>query len=229
MKDASELKEYRHKIAFHMIMEDFFSLNESKVIPEVLELIKNREFNTNPEEFKKSLMKSKHQKMLTDYNVDQLKKMKLYKLKGYDIGFALKKKDGKFQELVAVHNNEPDVRNIGDHIVQYAIKQGAVYLDHFSGKLDDFYSRNGFVEYDRDTYDPKYDPNGSFKELYDEADVVYRKLERKLNKKDLEKSGVSDIDASILGDLGLLENKILDFNRWKSINESTRWHGKKEE
>jgi hypothetical protein len=157
-------------------MEGFFSLNEGKADPEILELIQNEEFDTNPAEFRKSLMKSKHQKMLTDYSTSQLKKMKLFKLKGYDIGFAIKKKDGKFQELVAVHNNEPSVSGIGDDIIKYAIKQGAVYLDHYSGFLDNFYSKLGFVEYDRDVYDPKYDPDGSFADEYGKQDVVYRKL-----------------------------------------------------
>lgn len=179
MKTINELKEYnerRNKMALHMIMEGFFSLNEGKEDSEVLELIKNGEFESNAVEFKNSLSKSKHQKMLTDYSIPQLKKMKLFKLKGYNIGFALKKKDGKFQELVAVHKNEPNVGSVGDDVVKYAIKQGAKVLDHFSGRLDKFYSNLGFVEYDRDKYDPKYDPDGSFKALYGEADVVYRKL-----------------------------------------------------
>ena len=179
MKTINELKEYneyKNKMALHTIMESFFSLDEGKADPKVLELIQNDEFDTNPAEFKKSLSKSKHQEMLTDYDAKELKKMKLFKLKGYNIGFALKKKDGKHQEIVAVHNNEPNVKGIGKDLMKAAIKNGGVYLDHFSGYLDDFYSSLGFVEYDRDKFDPQYDEDGSFRAKYGEADVVYRKL-----------------------------------------------------
>jgi hypothetical protein len=141
-------------------------------------MIENDEYESDANAFKTSLDKSTKKEMLTTYTVNELKQMKLFKLKGYDIGFALKKKDGKFQEIVAVHNNEPTIKKIGEDLVKSAIKHGGVYLDHFSGYLDSFYSNLGFVEYDRDLFDPKYDPDGSFRKKYGEADVVYRKLKK---------------------------------------------------
>jgi hypothetical protein len=179
MKSIKQLLEsynYKNKMTFHLMVEGLLSLDEGKVNPEVLELIQNNEFETDAKAFQKSLNKSKHAEMLTDYDVKDLKKMKLFKVKGYNIGFALKKKDGKHQEIVAVHNNEPTVKGIGKDLMKSAIANGGVYLDHFSGYLDNFYSSLGFVEYDRDKFDPQYDEDGSFRAKYGEADVVYRKL-----------------------------------------------------
>ena len=163
-------------MCFHMMLEDFLTLDEDNSNEEVIELLKKDEFENSASAFKKSLSKSKHTEMLTDYSVSDLKKMMLFKLKGYNIGYALKKKNGKFQEIVAVHNNEPSIKGIGKELMKSAISNGGVYLDHFSGFLDSFYSELGFVEYDRDKFDPQYDPDGSFRKKYGEADVVYRKL-----------------------------------------------------
>jgi hypothetical protein len=77
---------------------------------------------------------------------------------------------------VAVHNNEPDVKNIGDQLIQSAIDNGAQYLDHFDGFLSNFYQSKGFKEIGRDKYDPQYDPNGEFAQKYGKQDVIYRKL-----------------------------------------------------
>lgn len=132
--------------------------------------------NSNPAAFRAALNKSKHKEMLTDYSEEELAQMKLFKLRGFDIGFALKEKDGKHQEIVAVFNNEPDVRGIGKKLVHAAIKHGGRYLDHFDGYLSDLYQSLGFDEYKRDKFDPQYDPDGSFQNKYGKADVIYRKL-----------------------------------------------------
>jgi len=178
IKELIKYNNYKNKMTNHIIMEGFLSLDEGKTNVDVVKLIQDNEFDSDPKEFKKSLSKSKHQEMLTEYDVKDLKKMKLFKLKGYNIGFALKKKDGKHQEIVAVHNNEPNVKGIGKDLMKAAIANGGVYLDHFSGFLDSFYSNLGFVEYDRDAFDPQYDEDGSFRAKYGEADVVYRKLKK---------------------------------------------------
>lgn len=130
----------------------------------------------NPKAFRESLSKSKHSKMLTVYGVSDLAKMKLYKLNGYDIGFALKKNDGKYQEIVAVHNNEEGVSGIGKLLMNAAIKEGGCILDHFdSAILTNLYKSLGFEETERYDYDPQYDPDQSFKNTYGELAVVYRK------------------------------------------------------
>lgn len=65
--------------------------------------------------------------MLTDYSIDELKKMKLFKLKNYDIGYALKKSHtGNYDEIVSVFNNEDGVKNIGMDLIMSAVKMGGV-------------------------------------------------------------------------------------------------------
>lgn len=155
-------------------LEDI-EINENST--EVLRLIKNDEFETdNPSEFRKSLVSSKHLEMLTDYGVHELSQMKLFKVPGYNIGFALKRRNGKFNEIVAVHNNEPNIKGIGEELMKSAIRIGGEYLDHFDGFLSDFYQKLGFVEYDRDKFNPEYDMDGAFRKKYGEADIIYRKF-----------------------------------------------------
>ena len=178
IKEVIETHKYKNKIALHLMIEGFLSLDESKGNEDILELIKNNDFDSKASDFKKSLDKSKHGEMLTDYDVKDLKKMKLFKLRGYNIGFALKKKDGKFNEIVAVHNNEPNVKGIGSILMQAAITNGGVYLDHFDGFLTKFYQKLGFEEISRDKFDPQYDEDGSFRAKYGEADIIYRKLKK---------------------------------------------------
>ncbi len=141
---------------------------------EAIEQIKNGDWEEqNPESFNKSLSNSNHPLMLTQYSHDELSDMKLFKVKGKNIGFALKKKDGGYKEIVAVHNNEPGVSGIGDHLIQSAVKNGGVYGDHFDGHLTDLYRRNGFYTYKKDSFDPQYDEGGKFEAKYGRKDVHY--------------------------------------------------------
>lgn len=144
---------------------------------DVLQKIKNEDWETpqDASSFQNSMNIPKHKEMLTPYSTGELAKMRLYKLTGYNIGFALKKKNGDFKEIVAVHNNEVDVKNIGKELMRSAIKNGGCYLDHFDGYLSSFYNSLGFEEYDRDKFDAQYDPNNRFRNKYGEPDVIYRK------------------------------------------------------
>jgi hypothetical protein len=65
-------------------------------------------------------------------------------------------------------------KNIGEILIQNAISNGACKLDHFDGYLTNLYSKMGFVEVNREKYNPIYDPNGLFKKKYGESDVIYR-------------------------------------------------------
>jgi hypothetical protein len=155
-----------------------YSINENndKKKESVIEGIKNDDWEKHdPVRFKNALDKSKHKEMLTDYSISELNKMKLFKLTGYDIGYALKEKNNKYSEIVAVFNNEPDVKGIGRVLIESAIKNGGCYLDHFDGFLNSLYGSMGFVEYDRYNFDPQYDTDGKFREKYGEADVIFRK------------------------------------------------------
>jgi len=171
------------KMIDHIRMNELFS-NKNKLFENendrnnVISLIKNNQWEEpNPKIFRESLSKSKHKLMLTDYTETELSNMKLFKLKGYDIGFALKNNEKKpYSEIVAVFNNEPNISNIGNYLMQAAIDNGGCYLDHFdTEKLSTLYKSIGFEEYDRFSYDPQYDPNGQFRKKYGEVDVIFRK------------------------------------------------------
>ena len=178
----AEQAKYQSLIFNHGLQESLFrnSLNEEADTDkreDVLQKISNGDWEKpqNPKSFKDSMDISKHKEMLTAYSTGELAQMKLYKLNGYNIGFALKKKNGRYKEIVAVHNNESDVKNVGKELMKAAIKNGGCYLDHFSGYLSSFYDSLGFEEIDRDKFDAQYDQDGSFRNKYGEADVIYRK------------------------------------------------------
>jgi hypothetical protein len=178
----AERAKYQSLIFNHRLQESLFrnSLNEEADTDkreDVLQKISNGDWEEpqNPKSFKDSMDISKHKEMLTPYSTGELSKMKLYKLNGYNIGFALKKKNGGYKEIVAVHNNESDVKNVGKELMKSAIKNGGCYLDHFDGYLSSFYDSLGFEEIDRDKFDAQYDQDGSFRNKYGESDVIYRK------------------------------------------------------
>jgi len=157
---------------------DHFELSEEKDENEetniVIEKIKNNDFIDDVKEFKKAFSKSNRPEMLTHYDDSDLKNMKLFKLDGYDIGYALKEKDGDYSEIVSVFNNS-GVKNIGKELIISAIKNGGCYLDHYDGFLSDFYGSLGFEEYDRYKFDPQYDESGEFRKKYGPADIIFRK------------------------------------------------------
>lgn len=158
------------------LFEDNLNESDNNKRELALEFLIKNDLETTPEEFQESLMKSKHPDMLTPYSLSELSRMKLFKIPDMDIGYALKEFDNEgYKELVAVHNNEPDVNGIGKELIKSAIRNGACYLDHFDGFLTSLYQSMGFEEYNREPYNPEYDPSGSFKSKYGESDVIYRK------------------------------------------------------
>lgn len=171
---------YQTKVNYHEHLLSIFGeqtineLEDARSI--VIDKLSKDEWETDPVSFYHSLKQSDHPRMLTDYSVDDLSKMKCFKLPGFNIGFALKNfEDRGMVEIVAVHNNEP-IKEIGVPLVKAAIKKGGRYLDHFDGFLSSFYGGLGFKEYKRYPYNADYDPNGEFKKRYGEQDVIYRKL-----------------------------------------------------
>lgn len=171
--------DFHKKKVFEKVLFNYMLFNNTldetsdvTIDPEVLQSIRK----TTPQEFKASLDKSKHKEMLSDYSVDELSHINLYKVPNYNIGFGLKDtSDGV--DIILVHNNEPEIKGIGKKLIQVAIEKGGNKLDHFDVEpLNTIYSDMGFKEYDRDKYDPKYDPNGTFANKYGKLDVIYRKL-----------------------------------------------------
>lgn len=155
---------------------------------EAANMIKNEQWEEHsPESFyasltcnsqEKDICYNKHPEMTTVYPTSELSKMKLYKIEGMNVGFAIKEKDGKMQEIVAVHNNEPDVGGVGNLLVEKALAYGGCFLDHFdTGALSTLYSSMGFEEYDKYDFDPQY-VSAEFIEKYGEADVIFRKHDK---------------------------------------------------
>jgi len=121
------------------------------------------------------LCTNKHPEMTAGYSASDLAKMDLYKVEGMNIGFALKDKDGRKQEIVTVHNNEPGVGGIGKLLMDTAIAKGGCFLDHYAtDQLNNLYTSMGFEEYERWDFDPQY-VSPEFVEKYGETDVVLRK------------------------------------------------------
>lgn len=175
-----ERSNYKRRMMNDLRMEEMFSDNEineqdDDVRADIINKINSDQWEKHdPRAYRESLMKSKHPGMLSDYSPAEFNSMKLFKLEGYDIGFALKQFQGKFQEIVAVFNNT-GVGGLGSTLIQSAIKHGGCYLDHFDGFLTDLYQKNGFEEYNRDPFNPQYDQDGAFRKKYGEKDIIYRK------------------------------------------------------
>lgn len=98
--------------------------------------------------FLESVSHSKRIEYLTPYTKDDLKRLdiKTFKLKGYNIGFALKKTIfwETEKEIIALHNNEDNVGDIKDSLIQFAIKKGGCEVYHYDGFSNELYERNGF-------------------------------------------------------------------------------------
>jgi hypothetical protein len=100
-----------------------------------------------PEAFKASLMKNARAGTLSDYSLDELGQMQLYKVKGFDAGYAIKGGN----ELVNLYNSGgPDAKGAGPWLVLHAIEHGVTHGDHFHGYLTRFYQRLGFKEVKRE-------------------------------------------------------------------------------
>lgn len=178
---------YNKKFVYHTKLLELFNYpkNEFGNIDEGEDITKTKDVISkilnddwekfDPAKFKRAMEKSQHKKMLSDYSIQEIGKMKLFKLNGYDIGFALKKwEDGTYSEIVLVFNNEPNVKGIGKELIKSAIKKGGCYLDHFDGFLSNLYSNLGFIEYKRDKFNPEYDVGGQFEKKYGRQDIIYR-------------------------------------------------------
>lgn len=161
-------------VAFENIFKESLLEFESNK-QDVIDRLEKAEWDTDIKEFYKSFKKAKHSEMLTEYSLADFSKMKTFKLKNYNIGFALKKFQNKgYSEIVAVHNAEPNIGGIGQALMKAIVKEGGLYLDHYDGFLSDLYTKAGFVEYHRLKFDIQYSTK-SFVDKYGEKDVIFRK------------------------------------------------------
>ncbi len=180
---SKQINEYIKRLTHQILMEDFISplrlkeysrrywqhnhLTESGFLTEdsvgqnsgsdsLVSLIKTDQWEQpNPESFFRSLTSGKRSEMLTPYSVAELAKMQLFKVNGYNAGFAIKS-DG---DIVAVHNNT-GVGGIGGELIKAAKRNGGVKLDHFDGFLTGFYERFGFKVVSHEPFNDDYAPQG---------------------------------------------------------------------
>jgi len=171
-----------------LLAEELFSINEAadeEKSAKALKLIDSAGIEqTDAKTFHSSLTcqnqepdtcYNKHPEMTAAYSIADLSKMKLYKVIEMNIGFALKEKGGKMQEIVVVHNNEPGVGGAGMALMKAAVRHGGCYLDHFdTDVLNNLYSSMGFEEYEKWDFDPQY-VSDEFVEKYGQTDVILRK------------------------------------------------------
>lgn len=120
----------------------------------------------------------------TPYTPQELKEhgVRTYRLKGYNIGFALAPQRNGDVDIISVFNNEPNIRGIINYLMEAAIQKGGNTLDHYDTKLSDLYVKNGFMEYDRVKWDDRYaHPKWDY-EKYNRPDVVFRRINPELRK-----------------------------------------------
>lgn len=161
------------------------TLTEDKVDNEesqkVKEMILSNEYwiRNQYEQFLESLNSSTRKPFLSKYTAEELKNhnVQTYQLNGYHIGYALKP-DEDGVDIISVHNNEPNIKGVGDALIESAKANGGTKLDHYDGFFSDLYSKHGFEEYDRYKWDDQYaDPNWDY-ERYGRPDVILRKLKK---------------------------------------------------
>ena len=160
------------------LTEDKVDNEESQKVKEMI--LSNHYWIRNQyEQFLESLNRSTRKPSLSKYTAEELKNhnVQTYQLNGYHIGYALKP-DEDGVDIISVHNNEPNIKGVGDALIESAKANGGTKLDHYDGFLSDLYSKHGFEEYDRYKWDDQYaDPNWDY-ERYGRPDVILRKLKK---------------------------------------------------
>ena len=178
-------KQNIYEYAFDNSFIEDETLTEDKVDNEesqkVKEMILSNEYwiRNQYEQFLESLNCSTRKSFLSKYTAEELKNhnVQTYQLNGYHIGYALKP-DEDGVDIISVHNNEPNIKGVGDALIESAKANGGTKLDHYDGFLSDLYSKHGFEEYDRYKWDDQYaDPNWDY-ERYGRPDVILRKLKK---------------------------------------------------
>jgi hypothetical protein len=158
--NTTSLKEYSKRAWQHShLLEkvDFLSEDEQPESSESLaSLIKNDQWEPqNPQKFLTSMFSGSRPEMLTPYSESELANLRLFKVKGFDAGFAVKD-DG---DIVAVHNNT-GIGGVGAQLVKAALRNGGAKLDHFDGFLTGFYERFGFKVVSHEPWNDDYAPSG---------------------------------------------------------------------
>ena len=148
--------------------------------PEIIRRIDDGDFETGDDldrdypVFMESLSKSRHPLSLTPHDLKDYHDLhaRLYKVRGYDAGFAVCG-DG---DIISVHNNT-HTRDVGIHLIKAAKRLGGKTLDHYDiPQLNKAYGGAGMSEYKRSAWDDRFMPEGWDKDTMGTPDVVYRRF-----------------------------------------------------
>ena len=145
---------YEKRYLDMLLMEDVVKEDTYENKNDIIEKISNGNWETNADEFLDSVNSSKRVEFLTPYSVEELSTFKLFKLEGYNIGFALKDED----DIILVHNNER-VGGLGKLIMNKVIEFGGAKLDHYDGFLTGFYRSLDFKLDENDFFLDEYAPD----------------------------------------------------------------------
>jgi len=152
INNANE-KYYEKLFVDYLLMKDVVDDSTNENLNDVIVAINKGDFEKEPQKFYDSFNKSKRIEFLTPYTVDDMRDFDCYKLRGYNIGFAIKNNG----DIILVHNNE-SIKGIGQILMNKAIDFGGDHLDHFDGFLTGFYKSCGFKFKDNDIFLEEYKP-----------------------------------------------------------------------
>lgn len=128
--------------------------------------------------FMESLLKSKHKASLTIYSLEQYREKgaRLYKVAGYDAGFAVTTSGEDPGDIISVHNNS-EYANVAPDLIKKAIEYGGDHFDHYAfDRLNEVYGGAGFDSFARYPWDDQYAPKDWDYEKDGTPDVIMRGL-----------------------------------------------------
>lgn len=154
--DEAEKRDYVRRYRDLIAMQGILDEGSGEHTQSIRELIDNDQFDTDPKHFFEAYSKlDGGSENLTPYSASDFRHMKTFKVKNFDIGFAIKDSD----EIVSVFNASGN-SGIGDHLIRAAKRNGGKRLDHVDGFLTDLYRRNNFKITNVYTWDDQYAPDG---------------------------------------------------------------------
>lgn len=154
----------RCRAAFSNILDE--SAYEEQPDSEIFQNIREGKWDTNGDLehdypiFMEAMRKSRHPASLTWYTMDEYARCKarLYKVAGFDAGFAIKNDPENKGEIVSVFNNT-NIRGVAPELMKKAVEYGGDHLDHYAyRRLNDVYSGAGFEEYQQYPWNDKFAP-----------------------------------------------------------------------
>lgn len=149
-------KKYYERLYLNsLLMIDVVNKNNINENQEDVVISLNRnDFINDVDEFYDSYRKSNKIEFLSPYSKEELSKFKLFKLRSFNIGFAIKSNG----DIILVHNNEKSIGGIGNILIKKAVEMGGTHLDHFDGFLTGFYKKNGFTLHSNDFFNSEFAP-----------------------------------------------------------------------